>query len=577
MTSSGPAPAGSVTFSADGQVLGTSPAEPGASTSTATLDTGDLAAGSHAITATYGGSAFSDPSQSPALTQAVVPDPTSVVVTSTPVTPLPGQPITYSATVSGIDPVGGVVGGAVAGTVSFTDNGSPLKGCQLMPLPAGSAPHEPAVTCGETDDASTNHVIVAAYSGDAHDAPSQGSLSQTVGQIPTQTSVASSPATTTYGQSVSFTATVAPTASSASPTGTVAFYDDEAALGSAPLSAANGAPSATLTTSGLAAGDHDITAVYSGDAAFSPGAPSTPLRLDIAEAPTRVTLTSSANPVAVGAPATFTASISSPVPGETGHVQFADGGTSIGSGAVVDGRATMQTSFLAPGSHAVTAVYEGDDDFVGTSSINTVDETVGSVPTGLANTVVASPPAPTYGESVTLTATVTAASAAAEPAGTVTFTDGTTTLGSSVLTTTDGATTASMLVTTLPIGASTIGASYSPDPGLPAASPATAPIVVSRAPTTLGIAASDNPYVFGEPVILSATVFPLTGFGEGGTVTFFDNGAVVGTAAVTFGQAALTTTFRQVGTDLITASYSGEPNFVRSSSMSALSETAGSG
>ena len=67
---------------------------------------------------------------------------------------------------------------------------------------------------------------------------------------------------------------------------------------------------------------------------------------------------------------------------------------------------------------------------------------------------------------------------------------------------------------------------------------------VSRASTTLGIDASDNPYIFGEPVTLSATVFPETGFGEGGTVTFYANGSVVGTAEVTYGQAALTTTNR---------------------------------
>ncbi|HVT41509.1 MAG TPA: Ig-like domain-containing protein, partial [Acidimicrobiales bacterium] len=105
----------------------------------------------------------------------------------------------------------------------------------------------------------------------------------------------------------------------------------------------------------------------------------------------------------------------------------------------------------------------------------------------------------------------------------------------------------------------------------------TTPVVVSRAPTTLGIASSDNPYVFGEPVTLSASVFPATGFGEGGTVTFYDNGAVVGTAPVTFGQAAMTTTFREVGTDVLTARYSGDGDFIGSSSMAPVSETAASG
>ena len=579
VTSSGSAPTGSVSFSADGELLGTAPATAGSAASTATLDSSDLGVGSHSVTATYDGGVFSDPSSSPALTRVVVPDPTSVAVTSTPSSPLPGAPVTYTATVGGVAPAGAVSPGTVSpDTVSFTDDGAPITGCQSLLLPAGTAAQEPEATCAETDGPDTTHLIVASYSGDAHDAASQGSLSQTIGQIPTQTSVAASTATITYGQSASFTATVTPTGGSVSPTGTVTFYDDETtSIGTAPLSAAGGTASATLVTSSLMAGDHEVTAAYGGDASSSASSSNAPLRLDVAEAPTTVTLASSANPAVAGGEVTLTATIGAAVPGETGTVQFADDGSMIGSGAVSGGQATIQTSFLTAGSHPITAVYEGDDDFVGTSSVNTVDETVTpAAASGLTTTsVVASPGVPTYGESVTLTATVAPPSGTASPTGVVTFTDGSTTLGSSVLSTTDGTTSASMLVTTLPVGANPITASYD-DPGLAAGSSGTTAVVVSRAPTSLGIASSDNPYVFGEPVTLSATVFPVTGFGEAGTVTFYDNGSVIGTAEVSYGQAALTTTFHQVGTDLITASYGGEPDFVGSPSSSALSEMAAS-
>ncbi len=462
------------------------------------------------------------------------------------------------------------------GTVSFSDDGAPITGCQSLLLPAGTAREAPAATCTDTDGPDTSHLVVATYTGDAHDTASQGSLTQTIGQIPTQTSVAASAATITYGQSVSFTATVTPTGGSVSPTGTVTYDDDETTpIGSTPLSAAGGTATTTLVTSSLTAGDHEVTAAYAGDASSSASSSSTPLRLDVAEAPTTVTVASSANPAPAGGEVTLTATISSAVPGETGSVQFADDGSTIGSGAVSGGQATIQTSFLTPGSHPITAVYDGDDDFVGTSSVNTVDETVTPAPTsGLTTSVVASPRAPTFGESVTLTATVAPASGTANPTGVVTFTDGSTTLGSSVLSTTDGTTSASMLVTTLPVGANPITASYAAGPGLPAGSSGATAVAVGRSPTSLGIASSDNPYVFGEQVTLSATVFPVTGFGEAGTITFYDNGTALGTADVAYGQAALTTTFHQVGTDLITASYSGEPDFVGSSSSGALPEMA---
>ncbi len=68
------------------------------------------------------------------------------------------------------------------------------------------------------------------------------------------------------GDSVTFTATVtaAPPASG-TPTGTVTFKDGSTTVGTGTLAAGV----ATLTTSALALGDHNMTAVYGGDAVFS--------------------------------------------------------------------------------------------------------------------------------------------------------------------------------------------------------------------------------------------------------------------------------------------------------------------
>lgn len=70
----------------------------------------------------------------------------------------------------------------------------------------------------------------------------------------------------TYGQPVTFTATVsAVTSGLPTPTGNVTFMDGSTDLGSGQL---NGSAVATLTTSTLAVGTHSITAVYSGDSNF---------------------------------------------------------------------------------------------------------------------------------------------------------------------------------------------------------------------------------------------------------------------------------------------------------------------
>ena len=70
----------------------------------------------------------------------------------------------------------------------------------------------------------------------------------------------------TFGRPATLTATVAPPAGTATPTGTVTFLDGTTTLGSVPLDA-NGTASLTVTT--LSPGAHSITARYNGDANFA--------------------------------------------------------------------------------------------------------------------------------------------------------------------------------------------------------------------------------------------------------------------------------------------------------------------
>ena len=70
-----------------------------------------------------------------------------------------------------------------------------------------------------------------------------------------------------YGSSVTFSATVKVPSGSATPNGTVTFYDGSTAI-SGPVSLSAGV--AKFTTTSLGAGTHSITADYSGDASTLP-------------------------------------------------------------------------------------------------------------------------------------------------------------------------------------------------------------------------------------------------------------------------------------------------------------------
>jgi uncharacterized repeat protein (TIGR01451 family) len=76
----------------------------------------------------------------------------------------------------------------------------------------------------------------------------------------------------TVGQAVTFTATVVPTSASGTPTGAVIFSVDGQAQPPVRVAVVNGRGQASFTISSLSAGTHTITADYSGDINFAPGA-----------------------------------------------------------------------------------------------------------------------------------------------------------------------------------------------------------------------------------------------------------------------------------------------------------------
>jgi hypothetical protein len=87
---------------------------------------------------------------------------------------------------------------------------------------------------------------------------------------------------------------------------------------------------------------------------------------------TTTTLNSSQNPSNFGQAVTFTATVigqSGFYKGTpTGTVSFYDGTTNIGNSNLISGTATLMTSTLAVGTHSMTATYNGDTNFVPSTS-----------------------------------------------------------------------------------------------------------------------------------------------------------------------------------------------------------------
>ncbi|HEV2057648.1 MAG TPA: Ig-like domain repeat protein, partial [Methylomirabilota bacterium] len=137
------------------------------------------------------------------------------------------------------------------------------------------------------------------------------------------------------------------------------------------------------------------------------------------KASTRTAITSSTNPSVSGQAVTFTATVTAAGGGTpTGTVQFTIDGVNFGSPVTVTGgtAASGATSSLSAGAHSITATYVGDANF--NTSTSTVLSQVVKASTSTA--ITSSATTSVFGQSVTFTATVTAAGGGT-PTGTVQF------------------------------------------------------------------------------------------------------------------------------------------------------------
>jgi hypothetical protein len=192
--------------------------------------------------------------------------------------------------------------------------------------------------------------------------------------------------------------------------------------------------------------------------------------------------------------------------------------------------------------------------------------------TGSTTSLSAAPTSITVGQSVTLTATVAPASGATIPTGSVTFSDGATTLGTGSL---NAQGVAMLSTSTLAAGVQSITANYGGNTSFSGSTSSAISVTVNsgsaKTNSTTVLTASPAAATAGQTVTFTATVTAASGSAiPTGTITFLNGSATLGTGTLNgMGVATLSSSALPAGTLSITASYGGDTNFNSSTSTAA--------
>ncbi|WP_263357652.1 Ig-like domain repeat protein, partial [Acidicapsa ligni] len=384
------------------------------------------------------------------------------------------------------------------------------------------------------------HNVVASYPGIS---PYTASTSSPVGLTSSNTTptltVVSSGTPSTFGVSVTFTATI-----TSGLTGTVRFYDAGTSIGTGTISGTT----ATLTMGTLAAGTHSITASWAGNTTYSAVTSSAITQVVNLPRPT-LTVATSGTPSNYGGSVILTATISS---GPTGTITFYDGTTSIGTGTISGTTATVTLSTLTPGVHAITAGWAGSTTYAQITS-NAITQVVNKATPTLTLSTSGTPSS--FNGSVTFTATISGGAT-----GAVRFYDAGTTIGSGHI----NGSVATLTMSTLAVGTHSITASWAGNADYAPLTSSAVTQMVNKATPTLGVATSGTPSTDGGLVTLTATISS----GPIGSITFYDGGTSIGTAPISSNTATFATSTLPSGSHTITAGWLGDGNYVAVTSSS---------
>jgi sugar lactone lactonase YvrE len=478
----------------------------------------------------------------------------AIVLTSPTVSPAPGQPLVFTATVTpsgtaaATGPLTIYVDGTATGSSILASNAATFS------VPAGLA--------------LGSHTIGVTYAGDKSNAAitTPATTTVTVVAAGSTTTLVASGTDIAVNQSIALSATVPSITGLKLASGTVTFKDTTTnlTLGTGTLNASG---VASINASFAATGAHAIQATYAGDPVYG-GSTSKIVTVTVgAFAATTTTLAvTPAQPVGgyvfgttLTAAVAVAAQTGTGTP--TGAMDLLLDGAPVSVGIVLtSGKATVSLSSISAGAHILTAYYSGDTTYSTSASTGYSFMVVKAV---TATTLSISSTANYASALVTLKATVSNVNVtSATPSGSVTFLSGKGSLGTVAL----SGGSATLNTPLLPAGTDSITAVYQGDANDLTSTSAAMIDVVTLVPSTLTLTTAPSVLVSGGTTVLTATIVgaPITG-SFSGTVTFSTGTTTLAVVNVSSGGVATYTTAAITApVTTYTASYSGSPVYTSS-------------
>jgi hypothetical protein len=489
--------------------------------------------GSVSVTAAQTGTTYDSAAQSVTQTFTVAPAILTVSAQS--------QSIVYG---SAIPTLTSAITGFVNGDTAAVVSGSPaLSTTASTASPAGAYP----ITAAPGTLAAANYTFTFV----------RGTLNITPATSSTAASVTPSPAPA--GSPVTLSAVVSSTAGA--PTGSVTFTSAGSPLCTAAVNASGVASCAFVPA---VSGNMLITAQYTGDNNFQASTGTTALTIYDSSIKLQLASTQLIYPGATNVTACVTGATSMTA---TGSIQINDGATALTT-QPLQGKGCAYwyiSPGLAAGTHTLTAIYSGDkDNPAGISS--SVAVLVNPVPVTLSASCWNSTFA--YGANYQCTVNISSKAGAAQ--GSINYTlDGGTAISVPL---SNGS--AQFTIPTPAVGNHTVVIAYPQQTNYAAASLVTESFAVNRAPVNVSLTPSTWSPSSSSSVTLQAAV---TSWSAGapnanGSVSFYDGQTLFATVAVdSNGQASYPASGLPVGSNSITATYSGGANYATGSATIKLS------
>jgi sugar lactone lactonase YvrE len=363
-----------------------------------------------------------------------------------------------------------------------------------------------------------------------------------------------------YGQPVTLNAAISPSSSGGfAPTGTVTFYDGTPVV--ATVTVANAAASSTVNLP--AVGTHSYAAQYGGDANFAASAQTAATAaVTVGKAAATLTGPAAATQVLYGRSGSIPVAITGQYSGAgiaapSGLVSYtilnsAGAAVSTGSLTIASGAVTVPVAGnLQPGNYTVSVTYGGDTNYAASATAASYSLQVGQIQPVVAITA---PGSLTYGTALGISATATYNHSTV--AGSFTFT----------ATPAGGIASPVTAATVLPAGSYTLRANFMPaDTTTYVTATRTVSLTVHQAATVAGIATNMIPSLLQNAVTFTATVSSQAGRPTG-TVSFLDGTTPLGSGTLSGGVATFTTSSLAAGSHSITGVYSGDANFMATTS-----------